>query len=872
MNDSQQTAPTDSPTGPGVLRRRLFRWAVVVVVVLGGFTAWLAWQAQGLEARVIEAVRPHLATDVAIGSVSVSLWSVWPDVEVILGDVAVEDAVERGRNFLELEEVGFRISCLPLLENRLEVRALRLEGGRIRLNRTKDGSENWHFWVDSDAEDGPALQGWNVDALGLREVQVVGTWEGSGAPVTWAGTIRESDVALNSLEGGLAWVGRLNAEGVALQTGDDVWVDGRVFRSELEGRLEGDRVTVLLGDSRYGSAMDPVPLTGVMESESGDFRMALSSSSLSMAAVEAVLPPNVRDVLAPLLEGVSGSAEVELSIGRCTLGEVWTGPADASWDGGWAVRLGRNGRGGLTWTEGLRHASWTSGAVVAMSGASGWKAAGSSIGVNVAGGEFKGSAELTEAKGRMNVKVDGRGVFRPAGVWPWLGLEEDSGGAAVAVSDGGRIDVQGRLELVRESGKWADLTVAEGALVTGSDVAWEQGGATMGVKNVQLNVLEKNQWHLAVAGVEGPGVEGSAQVKGRVNGGAVSVDLETVDVDALVAWWAGQETKGAGNQSTFITGTWDVDVRCGRLKQGPLRLDGTALSARFEDEVLRVTAFEAEGMGGRLEATGRVDNTGLVMDGRLMGADLAQFMVGTSGLGQATLLPRHVRGRAWAEGQVGYAFGRTGALPWTVDTRVRLEDAELIGFELLQQIPDVLESERKYRMIADAQDLRRRLNRVQFEPMDLRVHVEQGLITLDPAEIVSDAMDVGVEGWHRLGGPMDFTLDFALRDLKSDEGEFGPVVEDGLGHRFFLAMRGTLEEPEFGYDRTAHKEHRQEKRQGALDRLRGALRGEVGEEQGKDAATVVALSDSLAPDSSELAVPSDRPQSPVIVDDDDDDF
>ena len=146
MNDSQQTVPNQRPKGS--LRRRLLQWAVVVVVVLGGFTAWLAWQTQGLEARVIEAVRPHLATDVAIGSVSVSLWSMWPDVEVILGDVAVEDAVDRGRNFLELQEVGIRMSCLPLLENRIEVKALRLEGGRVRLNRTKDGRENWHFWVE----------------------------------------------------------------------------------------------------------------------------------------------------------------------------------------------------------------------------------------------------------------------------------------------------------------------------------------------------------------------------------------------------------------------------------------------------------------------------------------------------------------------------------------------------------------------------------------------------------------------------------------------------------------------------------------------------------------------------------------------------
>ena len=65
-----------------------------------------------------------------------------------------------------------------------------------------------------------------------------------------------------------------------------------------------------------------------------------------------------------------------------------------------------------------------------------------------------------------------------------------------------------------------------------------------------------------------------------------------------------------------------------------------------------------------------------------MDADLTQFMEETSGLGQATLLPATCA-EGLVEGQVGYSFGRTGSL-WAVDTRVRLEDAELIGFELLQ--------------------------------------------------------------------------------------------------------------------------------------------------------------------------------------------
>ena len=117
---------------------------------------------------------------------------------------------------------------------------------------------------------------------------------------------------------------------------------------------------------------------------------------------------------------------------------------------------------------------------------------------------------------------------------------------------------------------------------------------------------------------------------------------------------------------------------------------------------------------------------------------------------------------------------------------------------------------------------------------------------------------------------MDFTLDFALRDLKSDGGEFGTIEEDGLGHRFFLAMRGTLENPEFGYDRNAHQSHRKEERQGAWDRLRGALQGDSS--RGRENSTEIQAisSDSVEVDSASF--PIQTTDIPVIVDDDDDDF
>ena len=122
---------------------------------------------------------------------------------------------------------------------------------------------------------------------------------------------------------------------------------------------------------------------------------------------------------------------------------------------------------------------------------------------------------------------------------------------------------------------------------------------------------------------------------------------------------------------------------------------------------------------------------------------------------------------------------------------------------------------------------------------------------------------------------MDFTLDFALRDLKSEEGELGTMEEDGLGHRFFLAVGGTLDAPEFGYDRQAHQSHRREQRQGAWNRLKNVLQGEEGEDAAgegvREAPTPSQPAvevNAIAPADSVRAAP--HPEPAPFVDDDDD--
>ena len=85
------------------------------------------------------------------------------------------------------------------------------------------------------------------------------------------------------------------------------------------------------------------------------------------------------------------------------------------------------------------------------------------------------------------------------------------------------------------------------------------------------------------------------------------------------------------------------------------------------------------------------------------------------------------------------------------------------------------------------------------------VEMDREVITVAPVMVESDAMDVGVEGWYRLGGEWISPLISPCGTSNRATGELGAMEEDGLGHRFFLSVGGTLAEPEFGYDRAAHK-------------------------------------------------------------------
>jgi hypothetical protein len=109
---------------------------------------------------------------------------------------------------------------------------------------------------------------------------------------------------------------------------------------------------------------------------------------------------------------------------------------------------------------------------------------------------------------------------------------------------------------------------------------------------------------------------------------------------------------------------------------------------------------------------------------------------------------------------------------------------------------------------------------------------------------------------------MDYTIGFALRDLRASASDaLGVMEDDGLGSQFFLNMSGPVSEPVYSYDRAAARAHRKSAVEAEKQRLRDALRGEAPEEPRRERPKLLdrvrKSQEDAAPDRSDLLNPDD---------------
>ena len=418
-----------------------------------------------------------------------------------------------------------------------------------------------------------------------------------------------------------------------------------------------------------------------------------------------------------------------------------------------------------------------------------------------------------------------------------------------ALPNNGEVTIDGRLK-ISSSGKIYDVL----AEISSQKIEGALNASPYLIRNLEAEVKGENltihsfdfDWNGNRGGLGGTLMGLEKWHEGGALKGTMNLKAESIVVDGILAWWGNfQPDNEVNTQATLLPLGSDVEIKVAadRLYWG--NLECRSLTSRMDLGASRLAIRNATGQGlqgnARVEGSLRPGGSGWILglSGTADHLSLPDLFKTYNNFGQTTLRSDHVQGAVSAAGNINLEWDLNGN--WISDgllsnLDVEINHGRLRNFEVFGEVADYLKDHRLIAPLVDPEDLRGRLKDIEFAHIESSVIVVSSSTTIPYFNIQSSAMNVSLEGRHTFSGQIDYTLGFALRDLRdSRQVEFGDIEDDNLGSIFFLAMDGTLEEPIYSYDREAHKSHRKKAISTELDRLRNSLQGSDSNQDEDDA-------------------------------------
>ena len=277
-----------------------------------------------------------------------------------------------------------------------------------------------------------------------------------------------------------------------------------------------------------------------------------------------------------------------------------------------------------------------------------------------------------------------------------------------------------------------------------------------------------------------------------------------------------------------------VSLASDRLLWGALECRDVRTQARVQHDRCKLLSVGLRGLEGEAQVEGSLKpgraGWALTLRGAAEDVSLPLLFETYGNFDQTLLRHEHLGGAVSLAGNLGMSWTLDGSWrpdQFTASIETSIDHGRLRGLEVFDDVADYLDAHRLMAPLVDPEDLRSRLADVAFNQVSQRLDVSQNVVRLPKTTIQSSAMNVSIEGDYHFDEVMDYTLGFALRDLRaSASDDVGVMEDDGLGNQFFLNMSGPLDAPEYRYDRDAAKEHRRNAIDQEKARLLNALKGD----------------------------------------------
>ena len=805
------------------------RKRIVIIVVaavaffLGAITLFVLINGDRFKSFALESMNEKLSTELSVEEMGLSVWAEFPMVTVNLKKVVLMGSVSHSGatadTLIRANSLGVALSLWDVLFGEPKIDALVLEDGVINVRELKNGTWNTSI-LESDSASKPSKL--TISKITLRDVKMV-VEKRSGEIYS----VVISDAFINEGELSVSFNDITEANGDVLE--NILPLNGYVETQLNIG--ENNDFELLINDA----LVNDIPFSGSVKypysSETGNdtWEIKARTSRLRVNMLKSIWKgPDV-------FKGWSydGSVDVAVHVTDRKTQVVWSVKEDDFAISPNLTGLALNKTGTIAAQGKIDYLFSRSNVAITVE----------SIALNSNGIRLIASASCSDFK-RKPFYLEGEvNIDASSSYSSWVPSLQ--GVEWASLPNSGDLFLKGGLQ-VSATGEISHLI----ASITSSNLEGSLDASPYSIKNLSAS-YKRGQLDVGKLDFNWSGNKGelSASIKSidkAIKGGEIvgEIDLsfESIVVGAVLTWWDnlhldGEHREPISKASLLPNGSdLAIQIESKRLFWDELALTSVRSSLKVGESRMKIVTLKADGLQGsaRVEGSLRPGGPGWVLGffGSADGVALPELFLTYNNFGQSALRSEHLEGAVSAAGTINLGWDLSGEFvskAVKTNLEIDIDNGRLKGVEIFDEIADYLKTHRLIAPLVDPEDLRTRLSDIEFKSLESPIYIASSKTTIPFLKIKSSAMDVTVEGVHSFKGDIDYTLGFALRDLRnSREVEFGSIEDDGLGTMFFLAMDGSLNEPIYSYDREAHKSHRRKAFDEEAKRIKEAIRNSGG--------------------------------------------
>ncbi len=328
---------------------------------------------------------------------------------------------------------------------------------------------------------------------------------------------------------------------------------------------------------------------------------------------------------------------------------------------------------------------------------------------------------------------------------------------------------------------------------------------------------------------------------------AINANLACAYLDLNSLLSSGPKTEGSYNFSlpSDLVVSLNTDVK--QLFFREFIASEISATVSLNTNKLKITPLKMKTSEGSLNAslsfTQKKDGGFLIESlGALKDVNISQLFASFENFGQGFITDRHLKGNTASN----FTFSASMSEKMKIDQKsilaeaeLTLKNGELIGQTSLIEMGDFLAEKKVVSAVTNVNSLSKRLKHVKFSELNNTIIIKNETVHVPKMTVYSDVLNIKAEGSHKFNNQIAYSIGFDIADLSKREG----LAEDekGFSKYIFISVDGTTANPEFGYDRLAIKEQRQERRQQEKVKIKSLIKDEFFKN------TVSAINDSVSP-------------------------